>query len=442
MLQDGSTHTLHRRSLALEPLPVVLKTLAPAPPCQFRLSEGSCTVGSGSRADLVIEDPTVSRAHAEFTLVPEGVLVRDLSSRNGTFYVGQRFDRAVLSPGTKLLLGAAPLAIELDAAHIDHEATLGGALFRGMTGKSRAMLRLFTTISRLDGSLVPVLIRGESGVGKELVTRAIHEGSRVTNGPYVAINCGALSRELVASSLFGHARGAFTGAVAARPGAFAAAHEGTLFLDEIGELPLEVQATLLRALETGEITPLGQDTPRRVRVRVIAATHRDLLDRVRTGQFREDLYFRLAVVTLHVPPLRDRREDIPALARSFARQEGAPDLDDDIISELSARDFPGNVRELRNAVLAFLALGSLGESPQQSRPPLEALGAIHFDAPYLAQRDALVEAFTRKYVNSLLQQTNGNQSEAARIAGLDRTYFGRMLAKLRGTRGESPETSR
>lgn len=443
MQQDGSTHTLHRRTLALEPLPIILRTEAPAPPGQFRLTEGSCTVGSGSRSDLVIEDATVSRSHAELTLVPEGVLVRDLGSRNGTFYMGQRLDRAVLSPGTKLLLGAAPLVIELDAAHIDHEVTLGGALFRGMTGSSPAMLRLFTTIARLDGSLVPVLIRGESGVGKELVARAIHEGSRVTNGPYVAINCGALSRELVASSLFGHARGAFTGAVSARPGAFAVAHEGTLFLDEIAELPLDVQATLLRALETGEIIPLGQDTARRVRVRVIAATHRDLLDRVRSGQFREDLYFRLAVVTLNVPPLREHREDIPALARSFARQEGAPDLDEDIISELSSRDFPGNVRELRNAVLAFLALGSLGGPTQEPRPA-EELGAIRFDAPYLAQRDALVESFTRKYVTSLLQQTNGNQSEAARIAGLDRTYFGRMLAKLgisRGTRGEGPDRS-
>jgi DNA-binding NtrC family response regulator len=355
------------------------------------------------------------------------------------FYVGQRISRAVLSPGTRLLLGAAPLSIELDPAHLDHETTLGGTLFRGMIATSLSMMRLFTTISRLDGSLVPVLVRGESGVGKELVAHAIHEGSRVAHGPFVPINCGALSRELVASALFGHARGAFTGAVTARQGAFAAAHDGTLFLDEIGELPLDVQATLLRALETGEILPLGQDTPRRVRVRVIAATHRDLLERVRAGLFREDLYFRLAVVTLSVPPLRERREDIPVLAGSFARQEGVPDLDEEILSELSRRDYPGNVRELRNAVLAYLALGSLVTNPGSELPKLETMDRVRLDLPYLAQRDALVEAFTRKYVSTLLQHVNGNQSEAARIAGLDRTYFGRMLAKLgmsRSARGD------
>jgi DNA-binding NtrC family response regulator len=437
MPNEQATSTIHRAHVLVDPLPVILRPGVPAEPSELRLEGGKCIVGSGSRASLVLDSPTVSRAHAELTLVPEGVQVKDLGSRNGTFYLGQRIDSAILAPGTRILLGDAPLSIELDVEHLG----LGGApakasSFRGMVGSSPAMLSLFTMISRLDGSLVPCLVRGESGVGKELVTRAIHEGSRVSAGPFVPLNCGGVSRELVQSALFGHRRGAFTGAVEARRGAFAAADNGTLFLDEIGELPLEVQPALLRALETGEVTPVGEDAPRKVRVRVIAATHRDLAVWVREGKFRQDLYYRLAVVTLVVPALRERREDIPTLARLFARQEGVSDLDDEVIEDLSQREFPGNVRELRNAVLAFVALGTLGSSGSASIPPgplegdASTAAAPRFDIPYLAQRDAVVEAFTRKYVAALLERTRGNQTEASRIAGLDRTYFGRLLAKL------------
>jgi len=418
----------------VDPLPVVLRPGAPAQPSELRLASGSCVVGSGSRAALIIDSETVSRAHAEFRLVPEGVHVKDLGSRNGTFYMGQRIDSAVLSPGTRVLLGTVPLAIDLDSEHVvDPAGPAPASAFRGMVGAAPAMLSLFGMIARLDGSLVPCLVAGESGVGKELVVRALHEGSVVSSGPFVPLNCGAIPRELVASVLFGHRRGAFTGAVDARRGAFGSADGGTLFLDEIGELPLDVQPALLRALETGEITPVGEDTTRKVHVRVVAATHRDLAGLVGEGRFRQDLYYRLAVVTLQVPPLRERRADIPALARLFARQEGLPDLDEDVIEELSQRPLPGNVRELRNAVLAYVALGTLGSPaapPSSADVAAAASSAPRLDVPYLAQRDALVESFTRQYVAALLQRTRGNQTEAARIAGLDRTYFGRLLAKL------------
>ena len=426
MPSDGLTRTLHRSNLLVEPLPVFVSSGSQ----RISVEEGTCLLGSGSRCQLLLDDPTVSRIHAELSLVPEGVRVRDLGSRNGTFYQGVKISSAIVPPGTRLLLGRAPVSIELDEDHLLHEATLGGALFRGMTGSSAAMLRLFTTISRLDGSLLPVLVRGDSGVGKELVASALHEGSRVATGAFVAINCGALSRELVASTLFGHTRGAFTGAVAARSGAFVRADEGTLFLDEIAELPLEIQATLLRIVETGEVTPVGQDAPRRVRVRLISATHRDLQERVRAGAFREDLYFRLAVVTLKVPTLAERREDIPALARSFARQEGAPDLDADILAELTRREFPGNVRELRNAVLAYVVLGKLGDDTNAGASPVADAFVPRFDLPYLEQRDVLVAAFTRRYLSDLLEHTSGNQSEAARLASLDRTYLGRLLNRF------------
>jgi DNA-binding NtrC family response regulator len=439
---EEATSTISRASAFVDPLPVILRPGVAAKPPELRLDRGTCIVGSGSRASLVIDSPTVSRSHAELTLVPEGVHVKDLGSRNGTFYLGQRIDSAVLAPGTRILLGDAPLAIDLDVAHLGLAgASARVSSFRGMVGSSPAMVSLFTKISRLDGSLVPCLVLGESGVGKELVTRAIHEGSRVSGGPFVPLNCGGVSRELVQSALFGHRRGAFTGAVEARRGAFAAADGGTLFLDEIGELPLEVQPALLRALETGEVTPVGEDAPRKVSVRVIAATHRDLAACVSEGKFRQDLYYRLAVVTLPVPALRERREDIPTLARLFARQEGARDLDDELVEELSQRDFPGNVRELRNAVLAYVALGTLGSGSSATIPPgppnaeANATLAPRFDVPYLAQRDAVALAFTRKYVAQLLERTRGNQSEAARIAGLDRTYFGRLLAKLGRPKG-------
>ena len=433
-MADRGTRTYHRQLAGrAAPLPIVLRPSVASRPAELRVEAGTVTIGSGSKADLVVDDSTVSRAHVELTLVPEGVHVKDLASRNGTFYAGQRISSATLTPGTRISLGAAQIAIEVDAAHLAEPAPHGGSSFRGLSGTSPAMLNLFATIARLDGSLVPVLVHGASGVGKELVARALHEGSRVAQGPLIPVNCGAISRELVASTLFGHKRGAFTGALEARKGAFLAAHEGTLFLDEIGELPLEVQPALLRALESGEVVPVGEDAPRNVKVRVVAATHRDLPELVRTGAFREDLYYRLAVVTLQVPPLRERREDIVSLARLFARQEGAADLDDDVLEEMGKREYPGNVRELRNLVLAYVALGRLDVvAPTIFAQPgaPHATSALVLDASYLAQRDAIVDDFTRRYFTALLEHTKGNQSEAARLAGLDRTYLGRMLAKL------------
>ena len=265
----------------------------------------------------------------------------------------------VVTPGAMLQIGSTTVAVELDRRVLAGDAPLGLAGFRGMVGSSAAMQALFARVARLDGSLLPILLTGETGVGKELVARALHEGSRVADGPFVAVNCGALARELVASTLFGHKKGAFTGATDARKGAFGAADGGTLLLDEIGELPLELQPALLRALETGDVVPVGEDVPRQVAVRVVAATNRDLEAEVRAGKFREDLYYRLAVVTLAVPPLRERLDDVPLLGELFARQEGAP-LPADVL-EGRASPVAGNVRELRNAV-RWVALGQVHAS--------------------------------------------------------------------------------
>ncbi|MEZ4447400.1 MAG: sigma-54 dependent transcriptional regulator [Polyangiaceae bacterium] len=297
------------------------------------------------------------------------------------------------------------------------------------------MSRVFAILKRLEGSLINVLVEGESGVGKELVARAIHEGSRRADKPFGAINCGAIARELIQSELFGHRRGAFTGAVEDRAGAFEAADGGTLFLDEIGELPLDVQPVLLRALESGEIRRVGDDRSRQVHVRVVAATNRDLEADVRAGRFRADLYYRLAVVKLSIPPLRDRPEDVELLARTFAARAGVAELPTQVVEGLMQKDWPGNVRELRNAVDAFIALGTLplldGSSGPESLPMLDVVlrDLSDPDRPYAEQKERLVERFTRIYLMQLLDACDGNQSEAARRSGLERSYLGRLLTK-------------
>ncbi len=434
---SGGTDHLERTATVMrelpQPLAVVLRISgAQAKPATFRLRSGSCVIGAGSDANVILTDPTVSRRHVELTLAPEGVLVVDLGSRNGTFYRGQRVERMSLALGSRLRVGAAEITLEADRDSLTARGPEGPTEYRGLVGASPVMRKLFATLTRLEGSLVNLLVQGESGVGKELVARALHQGSSLADRPFVAINCGALPRDLVASELFGHKRGAFTGALEARSGAFEQADGGTLFLDEVGELPLDVQPVLLRALESGEIRSVGDDAVKRVKVRVIAATNRQLSDDIGSGRFREDLYFRLAVVTLDVPPLRDRPEDVALLAERFAVAEGMPALPEDVLAELASRPWAGNVRELKNAVQAFAALGDLPEGraglgeEELDRALRKVVDAAR---PYTEQKDELGARFTRIYLELVMKRAGGNQTEAARIAGLDRGYLGRLLAK-------------
>lgn len=430
MTFELSTHPVGRE--ARPPLGVrVVVVGAKAAPTSFVLDRGSCIIGSAPSADVVIEDRAVSRTHVELAVVSGGVAVNDLGSRNGTFYLGQRIQRIVLRHGASFTVGSARVVLEPDTDNAE-EATFEGDELRGIIGTSPAMRRIFAIMSRLESSTVTVLVQGESGVGKELVARALHEGSGVS-GPLVTFNCGAVARELVMSELFGHRRGAFTGAVDARRGAFESADRGTLFLDEIGELPLEVQPVLLRALEAGEVRPVGSDQATTVRVRVIAATHRDLERDVREGRFREDLYYRLAVIKLEVPPLRDRRDDIPLLAQRFAYAAGGEPLPDDVVEKLRERSWPGNARELRNVVQAFRVLGRLPPPPKAAPPSLDAPLAAMVDLarPYAELKDELVERFQRVYLAELIAYAHGNQSAAAKLAKMDRTYLGRLLARYR-----------
>jgi DNA-binding NtrC family response regulator len=432
------TRTLVRSGARPDPLAAVVRVVgAKAEPATFRLTTGVCLVGSAPPCDIVISDPTVSRAHAELYLVPEGVAVRDTGSRNGTFYQGQRIEKIVVSLGTRIELGSAAIAIEADARELGGELAYEGDSYRGLLGQSARMRRLFALLQRLEGSLATVLVEGESGVGKELVARALHEGSSVAAGPLVTLNCGAIPPDLVASELFGHARGAFTGAVESRSGAFEEADGGTLLLDEIGELPMTLQPALLRALESGEVRPVGGGRARTVKVRIVAATNRDLEEEVARGAFREDLFYRLAVVRLPVPPLRERPDDVELLARAFAKGAGVPELPREVVERLKGRSFPGNARELRNAIQAYAALGALPE-PTRSKPGTLRLSLgefIHLERPYAEQKEELVELFTGIYLDAVLAKTGGNQTAAARLAGLDRTHLGRLLLKRRPPKG-------
>jgi DNA-binding NtrC family response regulator len=422
-----STHPI---GVARTPLGVLLRTSGGK---SRALRSGQCLVGSDPANDLVIDEKTVSRRHLKIELCPEGVRITDMGSRNGTFVGGQRIERATVNLGTQIHLGTASVFVDSDVDALESIAPLATSTYRGLVGGSLAMRRLYARLTRLEGSLVSVLVLGESGVGKELIARALHDGSRVADGPFVSLNCGALPRELVASELFGHKRGAFTGSVEARRGVFQRADRGTLFLDELGELPLDVQPALLRVLETGELSPVGSDEVTRVRVRVVAATNRTLPEDVKSGRFREDLFYRLAVVTLAVPPLRERLEDVESLADQIREKCGIPPLSREVVQALSSRVWPGNVRELRNAIQAYGALGELPAAAATTEKPLDSALAdtITLDRPFAEQKEALYERFTRAYLQKLMAQTGGNQTAAAKISGLSRPYLGKLLFKLR-----------
>ncbi|WP_394848409.1 sigma 54-interacting transcriptional regulator [Pendulispora brunnea] len=403
----------------------------PGSPTVFKLSSGSCRAGSGAGCDIVINEPTVSRAHVELTLRTEGVEVHDLGSTNGTFYLGQRVQRMVLSLGARIQIGLVTLVLDADREQLEHVLQHSDTSYRGLLGASAPMRRLFGMLARLEASLTPVIIEGEPGTGKEAIARALHDGSSVSSGPLITINCAALPRELAASELFGHKRNALPGAAEDRMGAFEYADEGTLFLDEICDLPLDVQPMVLKALETGEVRRVGGDTAHQVRVRIIASTSRDLAEEVRQGRLREELYFRIAVVRLRVPPLRERVEDIPALVEKFAADAGVAALPAPIVEDLKTRAWPGNVLELRDTVLAYDALGAL---PEPTRPKgaildLALRKLIDPRRAYEEQKAALVDRFTAIWLEELLELTAGNHSAAARYADLERAEIARLAAQ-------------
>ncbi len=391
-------------------------------------------IGTAEGSALRLKDPAVSRFHCEVRPVPGGVGVTDHGSTNGTFVGAVRIERGVVPLGTQLRIGDTTLRV-IDGSPIEIEMASDDAI-GGVIGRSQAMRRLLAQVTRAAQSDVSVLVTGESGTGKELVARALHDLGPRRDKPFVTVDCGSLPPTLIASELFGHERGAFTGAERNHTGAFEAADGGTVFLDEIGELQPSVQATLLGVLERRRVRRVGSRTETPIDVRVVAATHRDLRAEVNRGGFRLDLFYRLAVVTLTIPPLRDRPDDIPALVEHFLRDAGWEQPVSALISPaamdaLSKLHFAGNVRELRNLVEAAVAMGELSPQGQAARAVDESSFGTDVGLPYKEARALLLDQFEAKYVEALLARTNGNISAAARLAQMTRSHLSELIAKRR-----------
>jgi two-component system response regulator GlrR len=458
-------------SQALTPAPTLTWFEGQAP--RVHAIGARCVLGSAPGADVVIADRTVSRVHAELVRRGKALWVRDLGSSNGTRVNGLTVLEAELPHNAVLSLGGTDLSVTY-VPEATRRTLWSADSFGPLLGGSEVMRAFFAVLAKIAESDGSVLIHGETGTGKELVARAIHEASPRASGPLVVVDCGALPESLLDAELFGHTKGAFTGAHTARAGAIEAADGGTVFLDEIGELPLSVQPKLLRALESKTVRRLGEATHRLVDVRFVCATHRDLVRMVASGAFREDLFFRLSVLPVSVPPLRARLDDIETLARQFlARaQKPADMLTPQLIADLKARPWPGNVRELRNFIERALALGagtalamkqrdsliddeeappssrwSLGDahattSPSPRVPPVAPAADAEsvappsfrdtdslFLRPYREFKDAWTESGEKEYVRRLLARFEGNVAAAAKEAGVDRTYIYRLARR-------------
>jgi two-component system, NtrC family, nitrogen regulation response regulator GlnG len=396
---------------------------------QYDLSEGRAVIGSDPDCQLRMGDSAVSGQHAAVEVGVEGLVVTDLGSRNGTYYLESRLERAVLPLGAVLRMGRSRVALgsrqkPSSKAHSDRESY--GALF----GASPAMRRLYATLEQLEPLEYTTLLLGETGVGKDLVAREIHKHSIRQRAPFEVCDCASLSATLIESELFGHVPGAFTGAKGTYAGAFERANGGTIFLDEIGELPLDLQPKLLRVLETKTVRRVGSGATIEVDVRVIAATNRDLGQEARDGKFRKDLFFRLNLASVTIPPLRTRREDIPELVRVILKDLGHDDLalsPSTIELFTTGYDWPGNIRELRNAVMRALTFGTpddLGEGTGNT-----GAVAVNVEAPFQEEKKRAIDAFERDYLTEKLRRANNNIAQAARDSNVERTQFKRLLRK-------------
>jgi transcriptional regulator with PAS, ATPase and Fis domain len=406
------------------------------------IDNGTFLIGTHQNTDLRLTDKGVSRYHLELQLRSDGLKVTDLDSTNGTFQGSTRVGSVVLSGAARLKLGS---NTEIEISPADVPVSVEGFSedhFGQAIGGSRYMKELFGLLDRVANTEATVLLEGETGTGKELLAEAVHMRSTRRSGPFVVVDCGALPRDLIGSELFGHVRGAFTGALNSKRGLIEEADGGTLFLDEVGELPLDLQPQLLRALEKREVRPIGEVRARKVNIRVVAATNKNLAEQVRAGSFREDLYFRLAVVRAQVPSLRKRKEDIPLLVRNFLRELKREDfeLSPDILAQLMAHDWPGNVRELRNVVERGLSLeggalpievsSGVGEATGDAASHMRGgMSADVLQKPFKEAKGLLVESFEREYLTHLLARHNGNISRAALEAGIDRNYIHRLVKK-------------
>ncbi len=405
-------------------------------------------VGKREDNDFVISDTTVSRNHLEITYKDDAFLLRDLDSTNGTFINGTRVKEAYLAPGDLIKIGNSTLEFLATDQKVRLEPSKLES-FGTMVGKSIKMRQIFSILEKISPTHATVIIEGETGTGKELVARAIHENSQRKGKPFIVFDCSSVAPNLIESELFGHEKGSFTGAVRSRRGAFEEANGGTIFLDEIGELTLDLQPKLLRALEQREVRRVGSNLPTKIDVRVICATNKNLKKEIEEGRFREDLYYRLSVVKISLPPLRERPEDIPVLVQRFletGKYNQLPDgtykvrkVEDDALKLLSRYDWPGNVRELNNVIERAC---SFVEGDTIKKAHLDFIFAemshgedrtekmhIAADIPFKDAKQKIVESFEKEYLIDLLQRHNHNLSRAAREAKIDRKHLRNLLKK-------------
>ena len=414
-------------------------------------------LGAAEDNDLVLEDDTVSRYHCRVYQEGNHYLVRDLGSTNGTFVNRVRIREAFLKPGMSITLGTSEIrfgAYDEKFRIVPSERSRFGDLI-GRDDKMRSIYAILEKIAPTDATVV---IEGETGTGKEVVARSVHQTSRRRSGPFIVFDCGAVPENLIESELFGHEKGAFTGAVSTRQGVFEMAHGGTVFLDELGELALDLQPKLLRVLEQREVKRVGGVKPIKVDVRVVAATNRDLEEEVRAGRFREDLFYRLSVVRIHLPPLRDRKEDIPLLIQRFLKAGRFNQLPDGArrvaqisrptLDRLMDYDWPGNVRELHNVVERAVSFcetdtievrdlpdhlvggrGLVG-APRPAAPETGEQGVVpDLGSTFKDAKEAWVASFEKDYIEELLRRNEGNISHAAKEADIDRKYFRKLMKK-------------
>ncbi len=393
-------------------------------------------IGTGEGSDLRLRDTTVSREHVRLSLREAGVLLRDDASKNGTFVFGLRVHDVVITEAVELLVGNTKLRLKLDTSHVELPMSTHRR-FGDAIGESESMRHVFSLLERAAASDVTVLLEGESGVGKEVLARGIHNESPRAAGPFVTVDCGAIPHDLIEAELFGHQKGAFTGATEARAGLFEQADGGTLFLDEIGELPLDLQPKLLRVLERREVRRVGGRDVKVISTRVVAATNRRLSESVRRGEFRQDLFYRLAALRVVVPPLRERPEDIIPLARLMLRAtlaESEAEVPADLAAMLSGFRWPGNVRELRNVIERYALLGMRESGALFDDGGPSAALELDSDAdlsayPYAEARRRALASFERTYAARMLERAGGVVVRAAELAGIKRPSFYRLMGR-------------
>lgn len=417
-------------------------------------------IGKKNDNDIIVNDKTVSRNHFEIEAASDSYLLRDLNSTNGTLINDMRVKEAFLSPGDLITIGNTKIKfqifdekVEIEPSKLDH--------FGELVGASRKMRQIFGVLEKISPTLATVIIEGETGTGKELVARAIHTNSLRKDKPFIVFDCSAVAANLIESELFGHMKGSFTGAVKDRKGAFESANGGTIFLDEIGELTLDLQPKLLRALEQREIKRVGSTQPIKLDVRVVCATNRNLKKEVENDRFREDLYYRLSVVKIQMPPLRELPDDIPVLVErmlSSARYNQKPDgsfyasrVEDDALKILQRYQWPGNVRELNNVLersVSFSEKGTINASHLQmifseaesGEESTAKTAAIDSNLPFKEAKQQIVESFEKDYLQDLLERNKNNVSKAAREAKIDRKHLRNLLIKYGILEASTPDT--